>query len=53
MLDDGKDLGIPDRTPVPEGLQYELVGAKPCNLQLTTHKNLVYYKQTILLSTKI
>lgn len=32
MLDDDKDLGIPDRTLVPKGLQYELLGVKPCNL---------------------
>lgn len=45
MLDDGKDLGIPDgilinakgpyrydTTLVPEGLQYEIVGVEPGNL---------------------
>lgn len=51
MLDDGKDLGIPDgilinakgpyrydTTLVPEGLQYEIVGVEPGNLSLITKK---------------
>jgi iron transport multicopper oxidase len=49
MLDDGKDLGIPDgilvnakgpyrydTTLVPEGLQYEIVGVEPGNRSLIT-----------------
>jgi iron transport multicopper oxidase len=49
MLDDGKDLGIPDgilvnakgpyrydTTLVPEGLQYEIVGVEPGNQSLIT-----------------
>ena len=52
MLDDGKDLGIPDgilinakgpyrydTTLVPEGLQYEIVGVEPGNLSSITKKN--------------
>jgi iron transport multicopper oxidase len=52
MLDDGKDLGIPDgilinakgpyrydTTLVPEGLQYEIVGVEPGNQCLITYKN--------------
>ena len=51
MLDDGKDLGIPDgilinakgpyrydTTLVPEGLQYEIVGVEPGNQSLITYK---------------